>query len=156
MSMIAAMSTELERPGPGRREHYVHFLPHSLRWMDNDVFGHLNNAHYYSLFDTTICEFLAKRRILLVPGATHHMMMAESGCRYLREVAFPEPVAVGLRIGRLGRSSVRYELALFRDGDDLARAEGFMVHVCVAAADRRPAPLPPEWRAMLEELIISN
>ena len=140
------------RPLPGRRADYTLFLPITTRWMDNDVFGHVNNVHYYSYFDTAVCHFMVQAGILTWRGGPHIMMVAESGCRYHREVAFPDPLAAGVRIARLGTSSIRWEIAAFRGGDDVAAAEGFMVHVCVDAAVRRPAPMPDAWRASLNNL----
>ena len=146
------MSIIPPRSGPGSRADYVHFLPMTLRWMDNDVFGHVNNAHYYSLFDTAVCDFLVKHGILTWRGSAHFMVMAESGCRYHSEVAFPDPVTAGLRVANLGTRSVRYELGVFRGESETASAEGFLVHVCVDSATRRPAPLPEGWRAVLEKI----
>ena len=150
------MSTIPPRPAPGLREQYRRFLPLTLRWMDNDVFGHVNNAHYYSLFDTAVCEFLVGRGILTWRGSDHFMVVAESGCRYHSEVAFPDDVTAGLRVMRLGKSSVRYDIGVFRNEDDVASAEGFMVHVCVSAETRRPAPLPDHWRAALQQLVVED
>ena len=140
------------RPTPGRRAEYAHFLPITTRWMDNDVFGHVNNVVYYSFFDTAVCETLVAHGVLNRTGGEHFLVMAESGCRYHRELAFPDRVTAGLRVASLGRRSVRYEIAVFRGDDDLASAEGFMVHVCVSAADRRPAALPEAWRRVLSGL----
>ncbi|GAC1343694.1 MAG: thioesterase family protein [Acetobacteraceae bacterium] len=145
-----------KRPVPGPRAAYRRFLPISLRWMDNDVFGHVNNAHYYSLFDIAVCEFLVGSGILTWRGSDHFMVVAESGCRYHAEVAFPDRVTAGLRVVRLGTSSVRYDIGIFRDDDATASAEGFMVHVCVAAATRRPAPLPASWRTALQTLTLGE
>ena len=142
----------MTRPAPGLRADYRHFLPVTTRWMDNDVFGHVNNVHYYSYFDTAVCEFLVGRGILTWRGSSHFMVMAESGCRYHSELAFPDRVTAGLRVARLGQSSVRYELGAFREDADAASAEGFLVHVCVDAATRRPAPLPDAWRAALQTI----
>ena len=142
----------MPRTLPGRRADYSSFLPISTRWADNDVFGHLNNVVYYSLFDTAVCTLLVNAGILHWRGSERIMVMAESGCRYHSEVAFPERIEAGLRIARLGTSSVRYEIAIFRDGAGLAAAEGFMVHVCVDAAARRPAPIPQAWREILQRL----
>jgi acyl-CoA thioester hydrolase len=150
------MSTIPLRPAPGLRAEYRRFLPMSLRWMDNDVFGHVNNAHYYSLFDTAVCEFLVGRGVLTWRASDHFMVVAESGCRYHSEVAFPDQITAGLRVVRLGTSSVRYDIGVFRNEDDSASAEGFMVHVCVAAASRRPAPMPEHWRAVLEQLVVED
>jgi len=148
------MSTIPPRPAPGLRADYRRFLPLTLRWMDNDVFGHVNNAHYYSLFDTAVCEFLVGRGILTWRGSDHYMVVAESGCRYHSEVAFPDQITAGLRVMRLGTSSVRYDIGVFREEDPAASAEGFMVHVCVSAHTRRPAPMPAHWRDALETLLV--
>ena len=140
------------RAAPGRRADYVHFLPITTRWMDNDVFGHVNNVAYYSFFDTAVCEVLVSHGILNGTDGGHFLVMAESGCRYHSELAFPDRVTAGLRVVSLGRRSVRYEIGVFRGDDDLASAEGFMVHVCVSAGDRRPASLPQAWRQALAGL----
>ena len=140
------------RAGPTSRADYPAFLPVTTRWMDNDVFGHVNNAHYYSFFDTAVCTFLVRHGILGTPDPAHIMVVAESGCRYHSETAFPEPLQAGLRVLRLGRSSVRYGIGVFREGAELAAADGFFVHVCVDAGTRRPAPLPDRWRAVLATL----
>lgn len=139
----------MHRPAPGTRADYASFLPITTRWMDNDVFGHLNNATYYSLFDTAVCSYLVGHGVLDWLGGEHFMVVAESGCRYHSELAFPDPVAAGLRVARLGTSSVRYEIGLFRGEAEAASAEGFFVHVCVRKDDRRPAPLPDRWRQVL-------
>ena len=150
------MSTSTTRTRPGLRQAYPRFLPMTLRWMDNDVFGHVNNAHYYSLFDTAVCEFLVRRGILTWRGGEHYMVVAESGCRYHSEVAFPDRLTAGVRVARLGSSSVRYEIGVFRESEPEASAEGFMVHVCVAAATRRPAPMPEAWRDVLRTLVVED
>ena len=116
------MSTIPPRPGPGQRADYVRFLPLTLRWMDNDVFGHVNNAHYYSLFDTAVCEFLVGKGILTWRGSDRYMVVAESGCRYHSEVSFPDRITAGVRVARLGARSVRYDIGVFREDDDLASA----------------------------------
>ena len=122
--------------------------------MDNDVFGHVNNAHYYSLFDTTICDYLTREGILRWRGPDLLMVVAESGCRYHSEIAFPERVTGAMRVMHVGQRSVRYGVAVFRADDEFASAEGFMVHVCVSAATRRPAAMPEGWRAAFDALMI--
>ncbi len=135
---------------PGIRADYRRFLPITTRWMDNDVFGHVNNAAYYSFFDTAITHFLVQCGILAWQGGSHLLMVAENNCRYHSEAAFPDPLTAGVRLARLGTRSIRHEVAVFRDGVDTAAAEGWFVHVCVDAATRRPAPLPDRWRQILE------
>ena len=142
----------MPRTPPGQRADYPNILPLNTRWADNDVFGHLNNVVYYSLFDTAVCTILVNAGLLHWRGNEHVMVMAESGCRYHSEAAFPDRIEAGLRIARLGTSSVRYELAVFREGSARPAAEGFMVHVCVDAATRRPAPMPDAWRKILQQL----
>ena len=117
--------------------------------MDNDVFGHVNNAAYYSFFDTAITYCLIQYGILSLQGGSHLLMVAESSCRYHSETAFPDRLTAGLRLARLGNSSIRHEVAVFREDADAAAAEGYFVHVCVDAATRRPAPLPDRWRQIL-------
>lgn len=154
--MILVNDDEFDPAQPGPPWLLCSFLPLTLRWMDNDVFGHVNNAHYYSLFDTAVCEFLVGRGVLTWGGGTHYMVVAESGCRYHSEVAFPDPVVAGLRVERLGERSVRYEIGVFRGDDELASAEGFMVHVCVSAETRRPVPMPEHWRATLQTVSVGE
>ncbi len=112
------------------------------------MFGHVNAA-YYSFFDTAITHFLVQCGILAWQGCSHVLMVAESSCRYHSKAA-PDPLTAGLRLARLGTSSIRHEVAVFRDGADTAAAEGCFVHVCVEAATRRPAPIPDRWRQILD------
>ena len=139
----------MSRASPGTRADYRRFLPITTRWMDNDVFGHVNNAAYYSFFDTIITHFLVQHGILTWQGGDHLLMVVESSCRYHSEIAFPDRVTAGLRVATLGQSSIRHEVAVFPGDADTAAAEGYFVHVCVAAATRRPAPLPAQWRQIL-------
>lgn len=143
----------MPKPAPGTRADYATFLPITTRWMDNDVFGHVNNATYYSFFDTAVCSFLVGHGVLDWVEGEHFMVVAESGCRYHSELAFPDLITAGLRVARLGGRSVRYEIGLFRGDADAASAEGYFVHVCVGKGDRRPAPLPEHWRGILATII---
>ena len=131
----------------------VHW-PVLTRWADNDMFGHLNNAVYYQLFDTAINGWIAAHVPAVDPVATPELgVVAESGCRFLGELAFPDRLAVGLAVTRLGRSSVTYRLALFRAPEDEGpvplAALGHWVHVYVDRTTRRPVPIPEEIRALL-------
>lgn len=138
----------MNRPDPGLRAAYRHFTPLATRWMDNDVFGHINNVVFYSFFDTAITSLLIAAGLLDWRHGAQFMVVAESGCRYHRSIAFPDPIDIGLRVGRLGISSVRYELGVF-GADGAAAAEGFFVHICVDSVTRRPVPLPDQWRSVL-------
>lgn len=141
------------RQPPGTRSHYVYFQTHTTRWSDNDVYGHLNNVVYYKLFDTTVNEWLIRGGLLDTRNGDAIGLVAETGCRYFSEISYPQRVTAGLRLAKLGNSSVRYEIGLFADDNDTASAEGFFVHVYVDAKTRRPCPIPAETRAALAELL---
>ena len=149
---------EQRRDGPGdepeRRERFLHFVTVPTRWMDNDVYGHVNNVVYYAYFDTVINRYLIAEGGLDIKEGPVIGVAAESHCRYRRPVAFPTDLDAGLRVGRLGRTSVRYELGLFAPGDEEAAAEGWFVHVFVDRATERPAPIPERIRAALTRLLV--
>ena len=129
-----------------------HFLTIPTRWMDNDIYGHVNNVVYYSYFDTVINEYLVRAGGLDIHGGSVIGICAESHCRFQVALAFPEPVEAGLRVAKLGRSSVRYEIGLFKSGADVAAATGHFVHVFVGRADMRPVPIPEKIRDALTRL----
>ncbi|MGV0714425.1 thioesterase family protein [Mycolicibacterium sp. XJ662] len=133
---------------PSAGDFPVHW-PVSTRWMDNDMFGHLNNAVYYGLFDTAINGWINTTCGIDPVTAPWLGVVAESGCRYFSEVKFPEPLTVGLAVTRLGNSSVTYRLGLWRSDGPVA-AVGHWVHVYVDRASRRPVPIPEPIRALLE------
>jgi acyl-CoA thioester hydrolase len=141
------------RPAPARRGSFAHLAKVQTRWDDCDRYGHLNNTVHYRLFDTVVNRWLIYEGLLDLGGGLIGLVV-ESGCRYHAELGYPAPVEVGLRVGHLGRSSVRYELALFAPGSDNAAAEGFFTHVYVDGSTRRPAVLPDRWRAGLGALLI--
>ena len=120
--------------------------------MDNDAYGHVNNTVYYSWFDTAINAYLVEAGILDVIRGGVIALVVETGCRYAQPVAFPQVVEAGIRATYIGTSSVRYEIGLFRAGEDDAAAEGFFVHVLVDRNSRRPTPLTITWRAALAQI----
>jgi acyl-CoA thioester hydrolase len=134
------------------RADYRRFLPISTRWMDNDVYGHVNNVVYYAYFDTVINQYLVEEGGLDITGAETIGLCVESHCAYVRPIAFPDAVDAGLRVGHLGRTSVRYEIGIFARGADDVSAHGWFVHVFVDRKTRRPAPLPDGIRAALGRL----
>ena len=145
------MSTE--RPAIGRRADYRHFMPLQTCWMDNDLYGHVNNVVYYSYFDTLLNRYLIDAGRLDIQGGKVIGIAVETLCRFHKSFAYPETIDGGLRIGRLGTSSVRFEIGLFGRGEDAARAEGHFVHVFVARATQRPTPIPPDIRTALERIL---
>jgi acyl-CoA thioester hydrolase len=120
--------------------------------MDNDTYGHVNNVTYYSYFDTVVNEHLIRAGALDIRDGDAIGIVVETACRFHKPLSFPETIDAGLRVARIGRSSVAYEIALFRGGDDDAAATGRFVHVWVDRAQRRPIPVPPRIRAALEPL----
>lgn len=141
------------RPEPALRMAYRAFVPLTTRWLDNDIYGHMNNAVHYGLFDTAVNGWLIGQGALNIRGDLIGLVV-ESGCRYHAEMAFPDRVTAGLRVAHLGTSSVRYEIGLFRNDEDRASAEGFFVHVYVDAITRRPAPLSEPLRSACAQLLI--
>jgi acyl-CoA thioester hydrolase len=135
-----------ERPG------YPHVLAIPTRWHDNDVYGHVNNVDYYAFFDTVINRWLITEGGLDIHAGQTIGLCAESHCRFLAPVVFPETVHAGLRVTRLGRSSVTYEIGLFGEDGEEPVAEGWFVHVFVDRDSRRPADMPAQLRASLERL----
>src|SRR3954466_15575545 len=136
----------------GTRSAYRHFLAIPTRWMDNDVYHHVNNVVYYSYFDTVINRYLIDDGGLDIQASPVIGIAVETTCRFRKSFAFPEAVEAGLRVGHLGNSSVRYEVGLFGAAEDEARAEGHFVHVFVDRATNKPVPIPPRIRAALEKL----
>ena len=143
------------RPERGLRSQYVQFMPIQTRWMDNDVYGHVNNVVYYSYFDTVVNRYLIDPGGLDFRNADIVGIMAETMCRFHRSIAYPEAIEAGLRVGRLGTSSVRYEVGLFGLDEQEARAEGHLVHVFVERATNKPVPIPAGIRAALERLVVA-
>ena len=135
------------------RDSYPHFLTIPTRWADNDVYGHVNNVVYYSFFDTVINRWLISEGGLDIHDGEVIGVCAESHCTYRDGFSFPEDVEAGLRVGKLGNSSVRYEIGLFASGAAEPAATGWFVHVFVDVAGRRPAPMPERLRASLERLV---
>ena len=137
------------RPAPEPRTAYRHFLPITTRWADNDQYGHVNNVVYYQYFDTVVNRYLIEAGVLDVAAGEAIGLVVETSCRYFAPTSFPDTIHAGLRVAHLGKSSVRYEIALFRGDDPTAAAQGHFVHVYVDRATRRPAKLP---QALLDAL----
>ncbi len=144
------------RPEPEKRSAFPHFCPIAIRWMDVDAYRHVNNVVYYSYFDTAVNEYLIQQGVLDVDKGEVIGLVVETQCQYFRPIEFPGQVQVGLRVRHIGNSSVRYELAVFRDGDDTASAQGHFVHVYVNRASMRPTPLPPPLRQAVTALLVAG
>lgn len=140
------------REPPKERAHYPRFSTIETRWMDNDIYGHVNNVVYYSYFDTVINRHLIEEGGLDIHAGAVIGVCAESQCRYFEALSFPEIIDAGLRVARAGGSSVVYEIGLFRKGSPRAAAQGHFVHVFVDRATMRPVPIPERIRASFEPL----
>jgi acyl-CoA thioester hydrolase len=141
-----------EREGRLRRSDFRAFVPIATRWGDNDVYGHVNNVVYYAFFDTAVARHLMESGALDLATSDTVGLVVSNSCTFFESVAFPEVIEVGLRVERLGRTSVTYQLGVFRAGGDEAAAQGRFVHVYVTRADQRPVAIPNAVLRVLEGL----
>jgi acyl-CoA thioester hydrolase len=143
------------RPEPESRDRYRHFLAIPTRWMDNDAYRHVNNVIYYSWFDTVVNRYLVTAGALDIETSTVIGLVVETHCAYFSPIAFPDVAHAGLRVARIGTSSVRYEIGIFRNDDRDAAAQGHFVHVYVDRSSSRPVPLPAALSAALQPLLVA-
>jgi acyl-CoA thioester hydrolase len=141
-----------ERPQRLTRSAFRLFRPVATRWLDNDAYGHVNNVHYYSYFDTAVNGWLVEQGLLRITESPVIGLVVETGCTYFESVAFPDALEAGIAVTRLGRSSVRYEIGIFRAGAEQVAAQGFFVHVYVDRTTQRPVEIPAGTRAALAAL----
>src|SRR5271165_4948288 len=144
------------RAAGGTLRDYAKHRRITTRWMDNDVYGHVNNVVFYSFFDTAVNAELIEQGLLDPETSPVIGLVVETGCRYMAPLSFPCDVVAGIRVARIGNSSVRYEVGLFAKGMEPAAAEGHFVHVYVDRETRRPAALPAPLRAFLETLVLER
>ena len=142
------------RETPKTRKDFKHFYPITTRWMDNDAYGHVNNVVYYLWFDTVVNQFLISHGTLDIHEGEAIGLVIESHCNYFAPVTFPEPVTAGLCVSKLGNSSVRYEVGIFRGDYDQVAAQGHFVHVYVDRLTRKSISMPAATRALLETIAI--
>ncbi|MGB0551877.1 MAG: acyl-CoA thioesterase [Alphaproteobacteria bacterium] len=134
------------------RSDFKWFIDLQSRWMDNDAYGHINNVIYYAWFDTAVNRFLVDNELLDYQNDTVHGIVIESKCTYLKEFTYPDVAQAGLKLQRLGNTSVAYDIGLFHVGDDDAAALGYLVHVYVDTQTRQPVRVPDTVRAGIEAL----
>ena len=141
-------------PKPLRTSHgdYGFFAPITTRWSDNDVYGHVNNVVYYSYFDSIANLYLIQSAGLKIESDNIVGFVVSSGCNYHAPVAYPERLEGGLRTNRISGSSVEYGIAIFREGEDSAVADGFFTHVFVDRSTGKPVRIPEGIRAALEKI----
>lgn len=133
------------------RDDYAYVLELPTRWNDNDIYGHINNAVYYEYFDTVVNRWLIDNDLLNIGVSESIGLVVETACSYFAPLTFPDPVAAGLRVAKIGSSSVRYEIGLFGT-DDQAAARGHFVHVYVDEKTRRPVKISDRMRETLREI----
>jgi acyl-CoA thioester hydrolase len=143
----------LERPQPWTRAAFPHFLEIQTRWLDNDIYGHVNNAVHYSYFDTTVNRYLIDSGVLDLRESAVVGLVVETACSYFKEISFPDRVYAGLRVAYIGRTSVRFEIALFRNDESVAAAQGHFTHVYVDRTTRRPVELGVDMKKSLAALV---
>jgi acyl-CoA thioester hydrolase len=146
------MADAPDRPGPPSRAAFARFMVFATRWGDNDAYGHLNNVVYYALFDSAVNAILIEAGLLDPASSPVIGLVVESNCRFYASLTYPEQAEVGVAVERLGRSSVRYRLAVFKAGAQEAAAAGGYTHVYVERATNRPVPIPEAHRRLMEGL----
>ena len=137
------------------REQFKFFFPIQTRWADNDIYGHVNNVTYYSYFDTAANSLLIQKTGFDIHNSEIIGLVVDSACSFLQELSFPETVEVGVAIGRIGNSSLRYELAIFKQDQFEAAAQGHFVHVFVDRKNRKSTAIPENMRNILQEYLLS-
>ncbi|QDZ28534.1 thioesterase family protein [Noviherbaspirillum sp. UKPF54] len=142
------------RAEANKRSDYRHFHAITTRWMDNDAYGHVNNVVYYSWFDTVVNQFLIANEALDIERSRVIGLVIETQCNYFASVTFPDRVTAGLRVTKLGNSSVRYEVGIFRNDEETASAQGHFVHVYVDRVTRRPSAIPERMRSLLQTITV--
>ena len=142
-----------QKLAPPKRADFVAFEEIHSRWMDNDAYGHINNVVYYSFFDTAVNRYLIERKVLDVLKSEAIGFVIETQCKYFSPIAYPDLIHVGLKVTHLGNSSVKYEVAIFKNDDDIASAAGSFVHVYVNRSTNKPTPIPQDVREILTGLI---
>jgi acyl-CoA thioester hydrolase len=147
------MAADADRQPPPSRAAFARFMSFATRWSDNDAYGHLNNVVYYALFDSAVNAILIEAGLLDPASSPVIGLVVESNCRFYNSITYPEPAEVGVAVERLGRSSVRYRLAVFKPGADEAAAAGGYTHVYVERATNRPVPIPEAHRLLMQGLM---
>ena len=142
------------RQNPTNRSDYNYFSKMKTRCNDNDIYGHLNNVIYYELFDTAVNKWLIKNNLIDIKKGNNIGLIVQSGCNYFSSFEYPEDIDAGIRVTKIGNSSVRYEVGLFKSNDDLASADGFFIHVYVDRVSNKPINLDYEFKKKLDTIYV--
>lgn len=146
----------MSKPILKTREQFKFFFPIQTRWADNDIYGHVNNVTYYSYFDTAANSLLIQKTGFNIHNSEIIGLVVDSACSFLQELSFPEMIEVGVAIGKIGNSSLRYELAIFKQDQPQAAAQGHFVHVFVDREHRKSTAIPPAMREVLEQYLLPS
>ena len=142
------------RQNPSNRSDYNYFSRLSTRWNDNDIYGHLNNVIYYELFDTAVNKWLINNNLIEIKNGNFIGLIVQSGCNYFSSFKYPDDLDAGIRVTKIGNSSVRYEVGLFKKTDELATADGFFIHVYVDRKTNKPISLDYEFKKKLDTIYV--
>ncbi|KQQ77297.1 acyl-CoA thioesterase [Acinetobacter sp. Leaf130] len=144
----------MTKPVLKTRDQFKFFLDIQTRWADNDIYGHVNNVTYYSYFDTAANALLIQKTGFDIHQSQSIGLVVDSACSFFQELSFPEIIQVGVAIGKIGNTSLRYELAIFKQGQEQASAQGHFVHVFVNRETRKTVPISESTRDVLEKFLL--
>ena len=135
---------------------YNYFCQLSTRWNDNDIYGHMNNIIYYALFDTAVNKWLIKNKLIDIKNGQNIGLIVQSGCNYFSSFEYPENINAGIRVTKIGKSSVRYEVGLFKEKEELSSADGFVIHVYVDRKTNKPIALNHDFKNALDTIFVET
>ena len=141
---------------PSHISEYNYFCQLSTRWNDNDIYGHMNNIIYYALFDTAVNKWLIKNKLIDIKNGQNIGLIVQSGCNYFSSFEYPENINAGIRVTKIGKSSVRYEVGLFKEKEELSSADGFFIHVYVDRKTNKPLALDYNFKNVLDTIFVKT
>ena len=144
------------KKNPSHISEYNYFCELSTRWNDNDIYGHMNNIIYYSLFDTAVNKWLIKNKLIDIKNGQNIGLIVQSGCNYFSSFEYPENINAGIRVTKIGKSSVRYEVGLFKEKEELSSADGFFIHVYVDRKTNKPIALNYDFKNALDTIFVET
>ena len=144
------------KKNPSHISEYNYFCQLSTRWNDNDIYGHMNNIIYYALFDTAVNKWLIKNRLIDIKNGQNIGLIVQSGCNYFSSFEYPENINAGIRVTKIGKSSVRYEVGLFKEKEELSSADGFFIHVYVDRKTNKPIALDYNFKNALDTIFVKT
>ena len=144
------------KKNPSHISEYNYFCQLSTRWNDNDIYGHMNNIVYYALFDTAVNKWLIKNKLIDIKNGQNIGLIVQSGCNYFSSFEYPDNINAGIRVTKIGKSSVRYEVGLFKEKEELSSADGFFIHVYVDRKTNKPIALDYNFKNALDTIFVET